>query len=78
MPSIYFWFDLEPKGVSLFWSFDLGLISSGCFLLSEKACNFDVVWELLDEVLARVPLCSLVDLQDVIGVEIEVGLFDSV
>ncbi len=55
-----------------------GLISSGRFLpihLPEKAGNFDAVRELLGEVLARVPFYSLVDLQDVIGVKIGVGLF---
>jgi len=58
-----------------------GLISSGRFLpihLFEKAGNFDAVRELLGEVFAREPLYSLVDLQDVANVEIEVGRFDSV
>ena len=58
-----------------------GLISSGRFLpvhLLEKACNFDTVRELLNKVLTREPLCSLIDLQDVVGIEIKVGWFDSV
>ena len=41
-------------------------------------CNFDVVWEFLGEVFVRVSLCSLVDLQNVAGVKIGVGLLDNV
>ncbi len=58
-----------------------GLISSGRFLpiyLFEKTGNFDAVRELLGEVFAREPFCSLVDLYNVTGVKIGVGLFDSV
>ncbi len=58
-----------------------GLISFDRFLpiyLFEKAYNFDAVRELFDKVFARIPFYSLVDLQDVINVEIGIGLFDNV
>jgi len=46
--------------------------------LFEKAGDFNAVWELFDKVFFREPFYSLVDLQNVVSVEIKIGLFDNV